>query len=346
MSSTFRVALTADFFSDGRLIYPDFDLSVLDRTDGLAHFPMSECREEIGADQLRGANGVILLNPSLTHKSLSESDDLLAACRFGVGYEKVDVDACTNADVAFCITRGAVDRPVAEATVGWMIGLSHHVRTKDRLAREGRWNDRKSFMGTELRDRILGIIGFGGIARELVRLLSSFGMKRPLIYDPFVDAETAKIAGVTKVELDELLKESDFISIHCPLSAETKNLISSHELSLMKPTAYLLNTARGSIVNEDDLHEALREKRIAGAALDCFEEEPYTTPSRFSEFDNVLLAPHSIAWTSELFGAIGRYACQTMIDMSQPQIPNGIVNPEVLEKPSFQEKWQRLALTS
>lgn len=118
MGSEFRVALTADFFSDGQLIYPDFDLSVLDQADGLGRFAMAERRQVIGADQLQGANGVILLNPFLSRESLSESDHLLAACRFGVDYDKVDVDACTDADVAFFITGGAVDRPVAEATVG------------------------------------------------------------------------------------------------------------------------------------------------------------------------------------------------------------------------------------
>lgn len=239
------------------MIYPDFDLSVLDQADGLGRFAMAERRQVIGADQLQGANGVILLNPFLSRESLSESDHLLAACRFGVGYDKVDVDACTDADVAFFITGGAVDRPVAEATVGWMIGLSHHVRIKDRLTREGRWDDRKDFMGSELRDRTLGIIGFGGIARELVRLLSSFGMERPLIYDPYIDSEAARKAGVEKVELNALLKESDFVSIHCPLTEATRNLISERELSLMKPSAYLINTARGTIVNEDDLREAL-----------------------------------------------------------------------------------------
>ena len=345
MTPPFRIALTADFFSDGQLIYPDFDLSVLDDTPGLEYFPFSENSSEIASDQLAGANGVIVLTPAVTRQSLANSEELLGICRFGVGYEKVDVDACTEADVAMAITKGAVDRPVAEATVGWMIALCHHARSKDRLVREGRWHDRNDFMGSELRNRTMGVIGFGGIARELVRLLSGFGMERTLIYDPFIDDEAAAAAGVEKVELDDLLKQSDFISIHCPLTDTTTNLITARELALLKPTAYLINTARGGIVDEDALYASLSEGRIAGAALDCFVGEPVTTPSQFSEFDNVILAPHSIAWTHELFRDIGRSVCQSMIDLANGRIPHGVVNPEVFERPSFQEKWKRLAVT-
>lgn len=345
MASEFRIALTADFFLDGNPSFPDFDLSILDRAPGLEYFPMKGRRTEIGTDQLEGANGVIIQGLKLTRQSLASPENLVAACRFGVGYDKVDVEACTDADVALMITVGAVDRPVAEATIGWMIALSHHVKAKDRLMQEGRWDDRKDFMGSELRDRTMGIIGFGRIAYELLRLLSGFGMARTLVYDPFVDEKTAKKAGVEKVELDELLKESDFISLHCPLNDSTRNLISACELALMKPTAILINTARGTIVNEDDLYDALSENRIAGAGLDCFEQEPSYEASRFSEFDNVFLAPHSIAWTHELFGDIGRFACQTMIDMANYKMPNGVINTEVFEKPSFQEKWERLVLS-
>jgi phosphoglycerate dehydrogenase-like enzyme len=148
--------------------------------------------------------------------------------------------------------------------------------------------------------------------------------------------------GVKLVPLDELLKTADFVSIHCPLTEKTRNLISKRELGLMKPDAYLLNTARGGIIDEDALYEALSQKRIAGAALDCFAEEPVTKPHRLGEFDNVILAPHCIAWTRELFRDIGRAVCQGMVDLSMRKKPRGVVNPEVFEKPSFQQKWERI----
>src|SRR6185295_6640138 len=134
------------------------------------------------------------------------------------------------------------------------------------------------------------------------------------------------------------LKQSDFVSIHCPLTEKTRGLIGAPELALMRPDAYLLNTARGGIVDEDALYDALKQKRIAGAALDCFAQEPVTSPHRFGELENVLLAPHSIAWTNEMFRDIGRAACQVMVDLSLGAKPRGVLNPEVLERPAFQAK--------
>src|SRR5205085_7441834 len=112
-------------------------------------------------------------------------------------------------------------------------------------------------------------------------------------------------------------------------------------LALMRPNAYLLNTARGGIVNEDALYDALKARRIAGAALDCFDQEPVTSPHRFGDLDNVLLAPHSIAWTEEMFRDIGRAACQVMVDLSLGKNPRGVVNPEVFDRPGFKAKWER-----
>jgi phosphoglycerate dehydrogenase-like enzyme len=197
-------------------------------------------------------------------------------------------------------------------------------------------------MGRELRGRTLGVVGLGGIARKLIELLASWGMKQPLAFDPFVDPSAAAKLGVRLVELDELMSACDFVSIHCPLTEKTRGLIGRREIGLMKPDAYLINTARGGIVDEDALYEALDQGRIAGAALDCFAAEPILEPSRFGELENVLLAPHSIAWTNEMFRDIGRAACQGMVDLSLQRTPRGIVNPEVLDRPGFRRKWERI----
>ena len=144
------------------------------------------------------------------------------------------------------------------------------------------------------------------------------------------------------MSLEDLLRNADYVSIHCPLSKRTRDLIGARELSLMKPNAYLLNTARGGIVDEDALYDALKNRRIAGAALDCFAKEPVIAPHRFGELDNVLLAPHSIAWTDELFRDIGRAACQVIVDLSLGQEPRGVLNPELLGRASFKTKWRRI----
>lgn len=338
----FQVVLTGDFYSsEGTPRYRDLGLGVFDGQPSIAWRPMPEHRPEIGADQLAGANGVVVLTPRVTAASVSQAENLVAVGRFGVGYDGVDVPACTAADVAVYITAGAVDRSVAEATIAWMLALTHHVLAKDRLLREGRWDERSKYMGCELRDRTLGVVGLGGIGRSVVELLGGFGMRQPLAFDPFVDPAAAKRVGIDLVTLDELLGRSDFVSVHCPLNDKTRNLIGRREIGLMKPDAYLINTARGGIVDEDALYDALVERQIAGAALDCFDNEPVTTPHRFGQFENVILAPHAIAWTEELFRDIGRAVCQGMLDLAEGRKPRGILNPQVFDSPGFQKKWAR-----
>jgi phosphoglycerate dehydrogenase-like enzyme len=339
----FRVALTADFYKPGgELKFADIGLSVFDAHSQICAQPFAEHRPIIGPDQLSGANGVIVLTPAVTRETVADADNLLAVGRFGVGYDNVDVPACTEADVLLYITAGAVDRPVAEAVVGWMLALTHHIGSKDQLVREVRWDDRSQFMGHEVRDRVLGVVGLGGIARKLIELLSGFGMKPPIAYDPFVDPAVALELGVRLVELEELMRTSDFVSIHCPLTPKTRGLIGRCELDLMKPGAYLINTARGNIVDEDALYDALKERRIAGAAIDCFATEPLTVSHRLGELDNVLLAPHCIAWTNEMFRDMGLAACQGMVELSLGRVPRSVVNREVLDRPGFQQKWRRL----
>ena len=343
----FRVGLTADFFDhQGEPKYRDMGLSVLDNCPEIERFSLDKHHPQLESSQLYDANGVIVLTPSVTAETVSRADQLLSIGRFGVGYDAVDVEACTNADVAVFITAGAVDRSVAEATIAWMLALTHRVRVKDNLVRTGGWHTRSQYMGTEIRNRVFGSIGFGGIAKATVKLLRGFGMTQPLVYDPYVDQATANEHDVRLVSLKELLTKADFVSIHCPLTPKTRDLIGRKELACMKPSAYLLNTARGGIVDETALGEALEEGRIAGAALDCFATEPLTEPHPLSHLDNVLFAPHCIAWTDELFQDIGQMVCRGMVDLAQGRRPHGVVNPEVFERPGFQAKWARVRTPS
>jgi len=341
---TFQIALTGDFQKDGEAVYPDFDLGQLKAASRIKYSFFTEHKSEIEPEQLKSFQGVIVLTPKVTSHSLSQSQDLLAVSRFGVGYDSVDVSACTEADVVLCTTVGAVDRPVAEATVGWMIALGHRMIIKDKLVRKGLWDQRSEYMGGELRDRTLGVVGLGGIGSVVIELLKGFGMNQPLVYDPFMDEKNAEKMGVRKVELHELMKHSDFITVHCPLNEHTRDLISYSELDLMKSSSFIINTARGGIINEDALFNALSQKRIAGAALDCFNDEPVIKPNLFSELDNVILAPHSIAWTQELFRDMGKMCSQHMIDLANGIRPHGVVNPEVFNRHSFQEKWNALSV--
>lgn len=341
MPTPFRLTLTADFYDEaGAPRYSDFGLGTFEGHEHIVVSRFSDYRDEIAPDQLAGHHAALVLSPKVTANSLAGCKELLAISRFGVGYDSVDVEACTAKDVVLTITPGAVDRPVAEAAVGWMLALSHQMLQKDRLIRTGRWNDRSKYIGSELRDRTLGVVGLGRIGRRLVSLLQGFGMRQPIAYDPYVSSQEMIELGVRKMGLEELLSKADFVSLHCPLLAETQGLIGAEQLRLMKPEAFLLNLARGGIVDEEALYHALRNRQIAGAALDCFDNEPVTEPNLICNLENVLLAPHSIAWTEELFRDIGRLACQNILDLSLGKIPRGVVNPEVFDRPSFQRKWE------
>lgn len=341
--SPLTIALTADFYDDaGQPRFDDLGLDLLEDQNHLRITRFPQHQPLMTSDQLQGAFGALVLTPQVSAESIAGCEDLLIISRFGVGFDTVDVAACTDQDILVTITAGAVDRSMAEATIGWLIALTHQMLIKDRLVRTGDWDQRTSHNGCELRDRTLGIIGLGGIGQELVSMLATFGMKPPVAFDPFVPASVLSELGVRSVDLPELMQTADFVSIHCPLNEQTRGLVGAHELSLMKPDAYLLNTARGGIVDEEALYEALHQKHIAGAALDCFEGEPITSPSRFADLDNVILAPHSIAWTTEFFRDIGRTACRSLLDLSEGRRPHGVLNPQLFERDSFLSKWQRL----
>jgi len=338
----FRVAFTGDFQDlSGRPKYRDYGLGTLQNYPHIEHSVIPEHTSELTADQIGNANGVVVLSSRVTKRSLLGRGELLAIARFGVGFDSVDVEACTEADVLLVIAVGAVDRSVAEATLTWMLALAHNVRSKDLLVRQGTWEARSQFMGSELRQRTLGLVGFGRIAQALVELVNGFGMKEILAFDPLADRRIAAQRGVELVGLDELLSRSDFVSVHCPLNASTENLIGENQLAKMKPDAFLINTARGGIVDEQALYRALKDGRIAGAGIDVFAEEPLAKPHPLAEFDNVLLAPHCIAWTNELFGDIGRTVCQGLADLACGRKPQGMVNPAVLQRPGFTKKWAR-----
>jgi phosphoglycerate dehydrogenase-like enzyme len=197
-------------------------------------------------------------------------------------------------------------------------------------------------VGVELRDRTVGIIGFGGIGKELARLLSSFGVARVLVFDPYADPESLRERGVQPTPLDHLLRESDFISIHCPLTDETHGLIGERELGLMKPGAFLVNTARGPVVDQDAITTALRARKIRGAALDVFREEPVAADDPLLELDNVIVTPHYVAVTEELFRDYHRCAARQILAVKRGCIPGHVVNPEVVGASELQRKLARL----
>ena len=219
----------------------------------------------------------------------------------------------------------------------FLLAVSHKLVIKDRLTRAGRWADRMDHMGTGLTGRTLGVIGFGNIGREVFRLAKPFDLKC-IAHDPFFDESAGKELGVEPVDLETLLKTADFVMICCALTPETHGLINAQRLSLMKPTAFLINVARGPIVDQQALTIVLQEGRIQGAGLDVFAEEPIDPQDLLLKLENVVVTPHALSFTDEGARGLADSSCRSILDIAAGRVPQYVVNREVLDHPRFQEK--------
>ncbi len=337
MSQTFHVGVTRDFLKpDGTLGFGDIGLSLLKEAPGVSHEFLAENTPELRADQVKGFDALLVLAPRVTAATLDGADRLTVVARFGVGYDNVDVEACTRRGVLLTITPDGVRRPVAVAVLTLVLALSHKLLIKDRLTRAGRWAEKLDHMGTGVTGRTLGVIGLGNIGREVFALARPFGM-RHLACDPY--AASAE-AGVELVDLQTLLRASDFVCVCCALTPETHHLINAERLALMKPTACLINVARGPIVDQQALTAALRERRIQGAGLDVFEQEPIDPNDPILTLENVIVSPHAICWTDECFLGNGRSACESILDVAAGRVPRHVVNRAALDHPRLKEKFK------
>jgi phosphoglycerate dehydrogenase-like enzyme len=341
-AQSFRVALSADFCDQqGHPIFPDLGLSLLDAVPAISHEFLREYHAEYAAEQLADYDVVISLKPKVTVQSLRQASRLCAIGRCGVGYDNVDLDACTDNGTAVYITPGGVIRPVGESIVLLMLALSHHLIFKDRMVRQGQWTQSTTRLGREPPQRVVGTIGLGNIAAEAIRLLKVFDVARFLAFDPYASAQRAAQLGVEMVSLEELLRASDYVLVNCPLTPETRGLLGKPQFALMKPDAVVINTARGPIIQEAALVDALQTGRIRGAALDVFEKEPLSIDSPLLAMDNVILSSHSIAWTEELFRDMGRIDCEGALAIYRGEAPQHVVNPQVLTRPAFLQKLEK-----
>jgi phosphoglycerate dehydrogenase-like enzyme len=283
-------------------------------------------------------DAIIVFGYYFPAESLKGVRRVACLARWGVGYDRIDVPACNENGVAIAITPPGVRRPVAEGIHALFFALAKNLPALDRRVREGRWRENLTEIGVCVEGRTLGSIGAGNIAGEMFRIARGIGYGRLLAFDPFIGADRAAELGVEMVELDTLMRESDFITINVPLSTHTQGLIGARELALMKPTAYLVNTARGPIIDEPALIEALRNRKIAGAGIDVFEKEPPDKDNPLFQLDNVILAPHSVAWTEESLRGNSVEACLNVRRIYEGNPPNYTANPGVLQQADFQRK--------
>jgi phosphoglycerate dehydrogenase-like enzyme len=338
-ATVFRVGITRDFLTAaGELLFgrEGLALDLLDEA-GIAYEFLPAGGPEIRPEWVRDYDGVLSLAPAWTAASFQGLSRLAIIARYGVGYDMIDLAAATAAGVAVTITPDGVRRPVAVAEVTLILALTHRLMLKDRLVRAGRWEGKAGVPGLGLIGRTLGSLGVGNIGAELFRLMRPFEM-RHIAHDPYVRPETAAELGVTLVDFETLLRESDVLCVNCPLTPETRGIIGARALALMKPTAYLVNTARGPIVDQPALTAALREGRLAGAGLDVFEREPLPADDPITRLDNVILAPHALAWTDQLYRGNAASAARTLIAVARGEEPAVVVNREVLSRPGWQAK--------
>jgi phosphoglycerate dehydrogenase-like enzyme len=325
---TFRIGVSRDLRADdGTLRIGSLD--ELDGMPGMEWFFLAEDGPEIGPEQLAECDALMLFAPRVSAASLRDAARLRVIARIGVGYDSVDVEECTRRRIFVTNTPDGVRRPMASAAMALMLGLAHRIVTKDSLVREGGWDRRFEHVGDGLKGKTLGLLGFGGIARELSRLARPFEM-RQIASTPRLRSSETEPLGVEAVSLVTLLHESDYLVIAAPLTPETKGLLDATRLAQMKPSASLINIARGQIVDEGALEDALRAGRLAGAALDVFAREPIDPSSPLLARDNVILSPHAAGHTSELFDGCFASALRSVLDVVAGSPPTYLVNQEIM----------------
>lgn len=314
---TFKIASTRDLRrADGTAAFSEQAFEELARNQDISWEWLPDDLDELTPDILAQYDGLHVNTPKVSAWSVGRSDcRCKIIARNGVGFDTVDVKACEQRNILVTNTPLAIQRPVAVAALTFIFALAGKMMKKDQLVRTGRWHDRTSFMGVGLTSRRLGLIGAGGIGQELIPLAKPF-FQEILVADPFVSPETLANLGASKTSFDDVMTQSDFVVVLCPLTEQTFHMIDERAFSLMKKTAYFINVARGPIHDEEALIRALETGQIAGAGLDVTEQEPLDHRSPLTAMEQVILTPHSLCWTDECFEDIARSALRAIVDVS------------------------------
>lgn len=304
-------------------------LEMLNREAEVVYLPELPGRTLL--DEMKDAYALIVRGKTKVDRSmLEQAGKLLVIAKHGVGYDNIDVEAATQRHMVVVNTPEANTESVAEHNLGLMLSLTKKICSSDRALRLATFKRREDFTGIELKDKKLGIIGMGRIGSELARkCVVAFNM-RVTGFDPYVSKEKMEQLGYRKVaKLEDLLRESDYVVLCVPLTKETRNLISSKELGLMKASAFLINSSRGGIVDEGALHDCLVKKRIAGAALDVFSQEPPSSNHPLLSLDNFIATPHIAGVTTEALRRMATTAAEEVLRVLRGDKPRYAINPQV-----------------
>jgi D-3-phosphoglycerate dehydrogenase len=275
---------------------------------------------------LREADGVLLNLFPLTAPLIGEMSRCRVISRYGVGYDNVDLQAATAAGIQVTRVPDYCVEEVTDQTLALLFGVARKTVYKDREVRKGRWNLIEDYPCFRMKGRTFGIIGYGRNGRALHRKIAGLGFKEILAYDPYVEKEEMEARGACKVDFARLVRESDYISIHAAFNNETKGLIDKHAFDNMKDGVLIVNTARGGIINEDDLAAALRAGRVAGAGLDVFEAEPLPASSALHSFDTVIFSDHTAYYSEESIIELKTKAARNIVEVLTDSRPSYPVN--------------------
>ena len=306
--------------------------SVLDDRDDVDYERFTELSEENIFQHIANYDAAILGGVApFTARIVGNAPRLKVVSRHGVGYDNVDVPALTAAGIPLTVTGTANSVTVAEHSLFFMMSLAKHGVKFDREVRKGNWDIRFENTAIDLAGRRVLILGFGRIGQLLVKRCLGLDMVVH-VHDPYASDDAIRAAGAGPVaDWRALLPELDFLSVNCPKTEETTGMVGAAELAAMKPTAYVVNTARGGIVDEADLVDALTRRVIAGAAIDAFEVEPATADNPLFGLDNILVSPHSAGVTEESMFRMGAACAQNVVDCFDGKLdPANVVNREVM----------------
>jgi len=289
---------------------------------------------ELLLDKVKDVTGLLpMLTDQINAELMDRAEKLKVVSNYAVGYNNIDVDAATQRGIMVTNTPDVLTDTTADCAFMLLMAISRRIVEVDKYVREGKWVKAwgpKMFLGSDINGKTLGIIGIGRIGSALVPRAKGFKMK--VIYnDMYRSPEKEKALGVEYRELDDLLREADYVSVHVPLTAETQHLMGERELSLMKPTAYLINTSRGPVVDETALYKALKNRVIAGAALDVHEKEPVAPDDPLLGLDNIIMAPHIGSATVETRIAMAVRAATNLSSALRGEKPKDLINPQVLK---------------
>ena len=287
------------------------------------------------ANTIHEYDGIIVRSRTkLTADIIKKAENMKIIARAGVGVDNIDLDAATEKGIMVVNSPESTSVTVAEHTMGLILSMARKISIADKSVKDGKW-EKKNFMGVELRNKTLGVIGMGRIGSQVVNRCKAFGMDA-MAYDPYLPEEVAKQMGVDLTDLDTVLKNSDFITIHVPLTPETKHSISAEQFEIMKDGAYIVNCARGGIIDEEALYDALVNNKIGGAALDVYEEEP-PKDSKLFELDNIVLTPHIAASTKEAQRDAAIIVADEIIDLAKGKNPRNVLNMPRIANNTYQE---------